>query len=110
MPHITVKFSPEMRQAIYEGRKCCTTRSERKGKAGDTFVIGARDYRIIDVQAHWLGEIRDTLFLLEGFDSPEAFEAFWSQHLGEYSELQVCYVHWFARIEEPVVGTQEADA
>lgn len=37
MPNITLKFAPEMRQAIYEGRKCCTTRSEVKGKVGDTF-------------------------------------------------------------------------
>jgi len=105
MPHITLKFCQEMRQAIYEGRKCCTTRTEARGRAGDMFVIGSRNYGIIDVQKNWLGEIRDSLFLQEGFDSPEAFEAFWRTHYrGEFPVEQVCYVHWFARVE------QEADA
>ena len=100
MPNITIKFAPEMRQAIYEGRKCCTTRSVPRGKAGDTFVIGARDYRIIDTQANWLGEIRDMLFHQEGFDCPEAFEAFWRAHHHDVFPVEaVCYVHWFARIE-----------
>jgi len=101
MPHITLKFAPEMWQAIYEGRKCCTTRSEVKGKIGDTFVIGGRDYRIVDVQPNWLGEIRGTLFHQEGFDSPEAFETFWtSLHRGEFTPLEIYHTHWFARIEQ----------
>ncbi len=105
MPNITINFAPEMRQAIYEGRKFCTTRTEARGRAGDMFVIGSRNYRIIDVQKNRLGEIRDMLFHQEGFDSPEAFEAFWRTHnRGEFPVEQVCYVHWFARVE------QEADA
>lgn len=99
MPSITLQFAPEMRQAIREGRKVCTTRAEPMGKVGDTFETDGRTYRIVDVSADWLGEVRDTLYLQEGFDCPEAFEAFWLQHIGEYSELQVCYVHWFARVD-----------
>lgn len=103
MPHITLKFAPEMRQAIYEGRKCCTTRRERRGTIGDTFKTDGRTYRIVDVSVDWLGEIRDTFFRQEGFNSPEAFEAFWrTHHHGEFPVSQVCYTHWFARIEQGV--------
>jgi hypothetical protein len=106
MPNITLRFTPEMRQAIYGGRKCCTARNEPKGAVGDTFVIGARDYRIIDVQEQALNDVARLLYRQEGFESPGEFIMFWkSLHLGDpYLPWRTVHVHWFARVE------QEADA
>ncbi len=102
MSNITLKFAPEMRQAIYEGRKCCTTRNKPKGEVGDTFVIGARDYRIVDVQKQTLNDVARLLYRQEGFEHPGEFIMFWkSLHPGDpYQPGRTGYVHWFARIEQ----------
>lgn len=108
---INIPFSYEMYGAISQGKKVCTTRSEKKGEIGDLFVIAGKAYRIVDVRPMPLWEVGDTLYRQEGCSSPAAYRDLWRRlHQGRFSAEQTYYVHWFARIEEPIIETQEADA
>jgi hypothetical protein len=111
MAQIEIPFSREMAIAIFEGRKIATTRSEKKGEIGDTFdvivshkthgfFIDAGKCRLIDIWPNtWLTTVRDDLYRLEGFDSPEAFERGWrALHRGHFTTNKDYFVHFFARV------------
>lgn len=109
MALITLTFSREMQRAIFEGRKCCTTRSEPKGKIGDTFTLLNRTYQIVDIRRQSLAYVAEFLYRQEGFDSPEAFTAFLTQlHPGGFSLTWGYYVHWFARVEDTEADLRKA--
>jgi len=98
MALIDLKFSPDMAEAVLDGRKCCTSRSERKGAPGDEFEIEGVRFRIVDVKEEVLAHIGNDWYRLEGVDSPEAFERLWrSLHRGHYSLMRYYFVHFFAR-------------
>lgn len=68
MTIINLKFSPEMEELVLQGEKCCTTRDEPKGEAGDIFRVGDRLYRILQIDKRMHPhECSD--FKLEGFES-----------------------------------------
>jgi hypothetical protein len=50
MTLITLSFTPEMEEAIFQGRKCTTIRDEWKGSRGDLFLVRDRLYRIILIE------------------------------------------------------------
>lgn len=96
---ITLLFSEEMTEAVLEGRKVLTSRRTCKGATGDTFEIRGSQYRLVDVFRCELRNVRDTLFRLEGCDSPEQFEQVWrGLHGGEFPETDRLYVHAFAKV------------
>jgi hypothetical protein len=98
MSLVKIKFSQEMGEAAISGNKCCTTRSETKGRPGDEFEIDGARFRILDVGPATLGAVRDQFYRLEGCESPEAFVQLWqSLHRGHFSESKVYQVHFFAR-------------
>lgn len=100
MPSITLQFAPEMRQAIREGRKVCTTRSKILGEVGDLFVVAGRAYRIVDISPYRLADVRDQLFLQEGCESADEFVVLWRHlHQGDFSADKTYFVHWFARVD-----------
>jgi hypothetical protein len=104
MPEVTLPFNEEMRRAIREGKKVCTSRSEKKGEIGDWFTLDGRIFRIVDIQFRMLGWIRDTMYRLEGFDSPEAFETLWRKiHRGHFTEGKVYTVHYFAAVSPVII-------
>lgn len=96
---ISIPFSPEMASAAVDGIKCCTSRSKPYGQAGDIFQVNGAQFRLLDVQIHSLNYIRNRLYRVEGFCSPEAFEHTWRQlHRGNYIPEKTYFVHYFARI------------
>lgn len=110
MAHIEIPFSYEMAIAAANGWKIATTRSERKGEIGDTFIIpyprddefyeagDACEFRIIDVFQIHLRSVKAAYHRLEGCSSPEEFEKLWrSLHRGHFTEDKVYWIHFFAR-------------
>lgn len=76
---INLSFTPDMEEAILEGRKVMTSRREyrpvwRPGPG--VFRVGDRNYKII---ADWWTDyhtIRDRFYAAEGFSSPEELDQF----------------------------------
>ncbi len=111
MADIEIPFSREMAIAAVQGRKVATTRSEKKGEIGDIFKIQDPEvkndpypphvFRIIDIwPGTWITTVRNDLYRLEGFDSPEAFEKTRrSLHRGHFTKNKDYVVHFFGRIE-----------
>ena len=109
---ISLPFSHEMYHAIQQGQKVCTTRSEKKGEIGDLFVVSGRAYRIVDIQEQTLNDVARLLYRQEGFKDSGDFIRFWKLlHPGKpYLPGRTQYVHWFARIEDPIIEIPEANA
>lgn len=104
MTIINLKFSPDMEEAIMEGRKCCTTRDKRKGEIGDLFVIKDRVYRLTDIQ-----EV-DSLDIQychrnDGFENVTNYmEKLHNLYPDKFKDLMgepipVLYVHYFAYVK-----------
>ena len=117
MTEIDIPFSREMAIAAIEGRKIATTRSEPKGKVGDTFPIqdprlteqgiqtiyNIPTFRLIDIVPVNLAVVKCEYYRLEGFDNPEAFEKTWrALHRGHFTidrpHCRPYYTHFFGRV------------
>lgn len=99
MSLIKLKFSPEMEELVLQGKKCCTTRDEKKGEVGDVFRVKDRLYRIILVSLYDVSSI-PILYQLEGF---EFIYQFINAIEKVYPDVFGCcdnivYVHWFAYV------------
>jgi len=97
MSVIELKFSPEMAYAAIAGRKCCTTRDEIKGRAGDEFEIGGMPFRVLGVLAMRAGDIARELHGPEGFDDVASCSAALQTIYPEVAEGDFLFVHFFAR-------------
>ena len=93
--------------AAIDGNKVATTRSEKKGEIGDTFIIeDPREYRVrnptfrlIEIMAVDLLIVKNTYYRLEGFDSSEAFEETWrALHRGHFTMGKIYFMHIFGRV------------
>lgn len=94
MTLITIKFSPDMEQAIIEGRKCCTTRNQLKGEIGDTFLVRDRIYQIVDILYVLTSEI-SVFAILDGFSGPDDYiSRLWE--LYDLTDDTILAVHFFA--------------
>ena len=110
MTEINIPFSREMAIAAIEGRKIATTRSEPKGKVGDTFKIyhpewvhlrcvAPATFCLIDIWVTGLEAVRGKYYRLEGFNSPEDFEKTWrTLHRGHFTTNKPYYIHFFGRV------------
>ena len=97
MALIKLKFSPEMEELVLQGKKCCTTRDEKKGEIGDIFRVKDRLYRILQVDECDL-EYASVMAPSEGFESDVEFI---DTILEIYPELCSCdtvYIHFFAYV------------
>lgn len=100
MGHVSIPFSREMRQAIVQGRKCCTTRCGVVCDIGDTFLVASKTYRVLCIEKRPLKTVRNQLFRMEGCESPPEFETLWRRlHRGCFSADSLFYVYWFARVD-----------
>lgn len=98
---IDLEFSGEMAAAVLNGRKCCTTRRTRHGDRGDEFEVVGVGFRLVQVLRATLPDVRDALYMAEGFATPQAFEETWrALHGGEFETGRDVYVHFFARLPE----------
>ena len=95
MKRFDLKFAGNMSGAILDGRKKCTTRNTIHGYPGDVFSVMGIDFVVVSLWYWPLKQVRDLLYPLEGFKSPDEFEAFWQKHKYEFVEDQGRYVHLF---------------
>lgn len=100
MSLINLKFSPEMEELILQGKKCCTTRDEKKGEVGDVFRVGNRLYRIIQLTLYDVSEI-SPLYRLEGFEHRYQFLKAIEEIYPEIydSNDNLVFVHFFAYVD-----------
>jgi len=100
MSSIKLTFSPEMAFAALTGRKCCTTRDEIKGRAGDEFEIGGVRFRILDVLANLpIRIVCSEFYRLEGFDCVDDCAAALQTIYPDLNQYDALNVHFFARCQ-----------
>ncbi len=100
MTLITLNFAPEMEEAILQGRKCCTSRSMRKGIVGDLFLVKGQLYRILHIHSCALYSARNAYYDAEGFSSPEEFQKFWEEYVGAFEKADPIFLHFFAYVTD----------
>ena len=115
MTLITLSFTPEMEEAILQGKKCCTTRFDKKDadnkpilpyEIGDRFVVRDRMYEIVGVQRRCIQDVYVSYLSCEGFRNTEdtsagkQFEKFFSDVLNLPRETwgKPCWVYFFAYV------------
>ena len=98
MSLIILKFSPDMEQAIIDGRKCCTIRDEPKGKPGDLFVVKDRLFRILKIDPGELGEFIFSCYDLEGFTEAIPFRKALRSYYPGIELNHLVYLHFFAYV------------
>jgi hypothetical protein len=101
---IGIAFRDDMRQAILEGRKCCTSRHTKKGSPGDFFILGKpyeqRIFRLTRVSKLTLDFVAHVCYRDEGTASPAEFIALWEElYPGRGFEPNlVVYTHFFEEV------------
>jgi len=96
---IEMRFDESNLRNLKLGQKVCTHRSSQRGERGDWFIADGVMYVILDVWGRTLVKIREDFFHLEGFETPDEFEAdHRSRHNGEFDCDEFRVIHWFARI------------
>ena len=96
---VRIPFQQRWRESMLTGNKVCTSRGRRFGKPGDTFEAFGADFELQAVEKMPLGDVKDSLYLQEGCESPEEFQRVWTKlnpRRGFVPEQQV-HVHWFIR-------------
>ncbi len=89
-------FRARFAEAIRDGRKTATTRTQRYGWPGDRLETPFGVIRLRDVYEQTLGWVANHLWREEGVESPEAFIAVWrSLHRGSWDQRRVVWVHRF---------------
>ena len=105
MAEIMLPFREDMRRAILDGRKVCTSRRTRHGAVGDTFNLGTpeepRIYFIAAIVKLPLDFVAITLFREEGTNSMREFIALWEEIYPEgYDPNALVFVHFFEAVQE----------
>ena len=101
---IAIPFRDDMRQAILDGRKRCTSRNQRYGGPGDFFVFGMgsdrRVFRLTRVSRMCLDFVANVCYEDEGVNSPEEFIALWKQihPLAGYEPHKDVFTHFFEEV------------
>lgn len=97
MAEIEIPFRADMREAIVDGAKCCTSRNKRYGAAGDTFQIDGRTYRLTAVRRLALDTVAERFYQHEGVNSPEEFRTLWADiHPRKgWDPEQIVWTHFF---------------
>ncbi len=73
------KFGDIFRELMLNDVKICTTRSKRLGNAGDTFDKWGATFVITGFEKRMLREIADEYRAREGFETKEAFLAYFKK-------------------------------
>jgi len=95
-----MSFLPEMEALIMAGKKCCTTRKDRKGELGDLFVVRNQIYTLVQV----IESLNPECFYgAEGCRSADEFIRTMKSIYGESWRDDPLYTHFFA-FTEFIVG------
>ena len=93
---ITIPFKREMKKAVLEGRKFCTSRRIIYGEIGDYFILEGRKFVLTDVIKMNMGKIVKNFWNAEGFNSSEELKNYMVNVIGwRYNEKKLLFVHWF---------------
>lgn len=80
---VVIPFRDDMKEAVFDRRKFCTTRGRKYGEAGDWFKLTmsgeAQKFELIAVRKHTLGYVATNLFRIEGCDSVDGFILLWEE-------------------------------
>jgi len=74
---VEIPFRDDMKQAIIDGRKTCTSRNKRYGVIGDTFDINGNSYVLKWVSHVHLNFVAENCYRHEGFRNPYEFINAW---------------------------------
>lgn len=105
------RFVREMKKAVLEGRKTCTTRSEPKGKVGDRWPLENKIFEYTAIEQHSLNYVAEHLYREEGFNTPDEFRNAWCRYHRMRPEghpkehpywKQSKWTHWFKLVEKLV--------
>jgi hypothetical protein len=98
----------DLNDKIMEGKVRCTARNRVKGYPGETFHLnGKYSFQKFIIVAVWywpLGRVRDLLYPVMGFASPEQFQEYWLEIKYEFDENRHVYVHFFDFAEKQGFG------
>jgi hypothetical protein len=99
--NINLPFLPEFREAMLSGRKVCTSRTRKFGKAGDRFKAFGEEFEINRIDRWALSAVAKHLFRQEGFDYSILFIGCWVKlhPRKKYDEDKMVWVHFFRRVK-----------
>jgi hypothetical protein len=98
MSVITLKFTPEMKELIIKGEKCCTTRDKKKGEVGDIFRVMERVYRICQISWCTLRCASREMIESEGFKTESEYISEVEKMYPYIVESSIVYLHFFAYV------------
>jgi hypothetical protein len=95
-------FLPEFEHALRTGRKTCTARTRRYGKAGDVLMSRVGPLRLVRVSKQPLAVVRDDYYRAEGVYSPIEFAQTWNRiHPRKpFDGERMVWLHEFERMPE----------
>ena len=76
---ISILFRGDMKDAVLQGDKTCTSRNKKYGEPGDYFYIDGYRFILVGVTKQYLNTIASARYKQEGCDSPEAFMDAWAE-------------------------------
>lgn len=96
MTQIDIPFHKEMKYALLNHDKDCTSRNKKYGKPGDFFILENRKFVIDRIIKMNLIEVAHMLYKREGFTSPEKFKEYWNMlhPIKGFDPLKEVYVHF----------------
>jgi len=100
MENVNIPFRDDMKLAVLNGKKTCTSRNKRYGCIGDQFEIGERKFVLTCVSHANLDYVAHDRYRQEGFESPAQFIGVWNQiHPRKgYAPEQVVWLHEFKEV------------
>jgi hypothetical protein len=99
--NIHIPFNSWSKERLLNGTKTATSRTYIMGLIGDTFIIGIKRFKIIDIIRLPLCDVAKNLYKSEGAKSPKEFIQVWeSIHpFKGYDPNQMVYYHTFKEIK-----------
>ncbi len=100
MQEVVIPFRSYFRAQLLSGDKTCTSRPQRYGVAGDTFVAFDAQFLIDRVARLTLQHVALLYYAHEGFSSPWQFIKCWKEihRVKGYTPEQMVYAHFFKRV------------
>jgi hypothetical protein len=101
MHEIKIPFQPDMKEAILQGKKTCTSRNQLYGFNGDWFFIDGHKFVIIITSSVPLGYVAKNMYQQEGFLNPASFIKKWNEihPVRRYNPCQTVWLHEFVEIK-----------
>ncbi len=89
----------DLEEKVLKGEVRCTARNLVKGYPGETFHMRGNfspvELMVVSLWYWPLGRVRDLLYPIMGFESPEQFQEYWTHIKHEFNEERHVYVHFF---------------